>query len=131
MRRTSIAIAAAGAALLLVPSVHAQKSAYTVRIGFNDPVSTVDTAVDHKPESNFVGKAIFDSLIYYSAEKARFQPFLAESWKRIDDTTIEFKLRTDVKWHDGKPFTADDVVYTLNWISDPKTKFRFKDQVSF
>jgi peptide/nickel transport system substrate-binding protein len=131
MRRTSIVVAAAGAALLLSPSVHAQKSADTVRIGFNDPLSTVDPDVDPKPESNFVGKAVFDSLIYYSAEQSDFRPFLAESWKRIDDTTIEFKLRTDVKWHDGQAFDADDVVYTMNWIADPKTKYRFKDQVSF
>jgi peptide/nickel transport system substrate-binding protein len=35
-------------------------------------------------------------------------------------------LRTDVKWHDGQAFNADDVVYTLNYLVDPKTKLRFK-----
>jgi peptide/nickel transport system substrate-binding protein len=132
MRCTSMIAQAAGVGLLLLsPAAMAQKSADTVRIGFSDPLSTVDSDFDPKPESSFVGKAVLDSLVYYSAEKGDFVPLLAESWKRIDDTTIEFKLRKDVKWHDGAPLTADDVVYTLNWIADPKTKFRFKDQVSF
>jgi len=117
--------------LLLTHPALAQKSADTVRIGFNDPLSTVDPDFDPKPESNFVGKAVFDSLIYYSADDAAFKPFLADSWTRIDDTTIEFKLHKNVKWHDGETFDADDVVFTFNWIADPKTKYRFKDQVSF
>ena len=40
-------------------------------------------------------------------------PELATSWKPINDTTWEFKLREGVKWHDGSPFTADDVVFTF------------------
>ncbi len=41
------------------------------------------------------------------------QPGLAESWKPIDDLTWEFKLRKGVKFHDGTPFTADDVVFSF------------------
>ena len=43
-------------------------------------------------------------------------PGLALSWKAIDDLTWEFKLRKNVRWHDGSPFTADDVVFTLRRI---------------
>ena len=46
-------------------------------------------------------------------EKQRLTPGLAESWKPIDDTVWEFKLRKGVTWHDGSPFTADDVVFTF------------------
>ncbi|MBS0529003.1 MAG: ABC transporter substrate-binding protein, partial [Proteobacteria bacterium] len=43
------------------------------------------------------------------------QPVLAESWEvSADGLTYRFKLRRNVKWHDGKPFTADDVIYTFN-----------------
>src|SRR5205085_11496443 len=43
-------------------------------------------------------------------------PLLATEWKWIDDTYLEFKLRTDEKWHNGQPLTADDAVYTLNRV---------------
>ncbi|QDL55101.1 ABC transporter substrate-binding protein [Rhodoferax aquaticus] len=45
---------------------------------------------------------------------------LAESWSTPDNgKTWIFKLRKGVKWHDGKPFTADDVVFSLNTYADP------------
>jgi peptide/nickel transport system substrate-binding protein len=44
----------------------------------------------------------------------------------VSPTVFRFKLREDVRWHDGRPFTADDVVYTIRWLTDPKTKIRFK-----
>ena len=47
---------------------------------------------------------------------------LAESWEiSKDNLTITFHLRKDVKWHDGTPFTARDVMYTYKVIIDPKT----------
>ncbi|MGG7060299.1 ABC transporter substrate-binding protein, partial [Clostridium tertium] len=48
-------------------------------------------------------------------------PCLAESWEFDKDTnTYTFKLREDVKWHDGKNFTADDVKFTLETIMNPE-----------
>ena len=55
---------------------------------------------------------VFERLIE-NDEKQNLIPGLAESWKAINDTTWEFKLRKGVKWHDGSPFTADDVVFTF------------------
>jgi len=46
---------------------------------------------------------------------------LAESWSISQDgLVITFKLRKDVLWHDGKPFTADDVIFTYNTVINPK-----------
>jgi peptide/nickel transport system substrate-binding protein len=47
-------------------------------------------------------------------------PYLAEKWERLNDTTYIFHLRKGVKWHDGESFTADDVVFSLNYIQDKK-----------
>jgi peptide/nickel transport system substrate-binding protein len=47
-------------------------------------------------------------------------PDLATSWKLIDTGTLEFKLRQGVKFHDGKPFGAEDVKATMEYASDPK-----------
>lgn len=55
---------------------------------------------------------IFESLVDQD-ERQRLQPGLAESWKPVDDTTWEFKLRRNVKFHDGTPFTADDVIFSF------------------
>jgi peptide/nickel transport system substrate-binding protein len=46
-------------------------------------------------------------------ERLELEPELAESWSLIDNHTWEFKLRRDVRFHDGTPFTADDVIATI------------------
>jgi hypothetical protein len=57
---------------------------------------------------------------------------LATSWKVDDDQMgISFVLREGVKWHDGQPFTADDVVFTMRAARDPKTIFNAKSKYSF
>ncbi|MEQ1648385.1 MAG: ABC transporter substrate-binding protein [Hyphomicrobiaceae bacterium] len=55
---------------------------------------------------------VYERLVHVAPDGALL-PGLAESWKTINDTTWEFKLKAGVKWHDGKPFTADDVVFSI------------------
>ncbi|HTV71405.1 MAG TPA: ABC transporter substrate-binding protein [Rhizobiaceae bacterium] len=55
---------------------------------------------------------IYGALLQLDA-KAQVRPMLAESWRTVDDTTWEFKLREGVVFHDGTPFTAADVVATF------------------
>ncbi len=119
---TAIAVAAG----LISTSAFAQKSKNTVRIGFYDPISIVDATHDPKPETGFMSRVVYDNLLAYDRENNKFRPSLAKSWKRIDAKTLEFKLREDVKYHDGSEFDADDVVYSINWMADPKVKFRIK-----
>jgi peptide/nickel transport system substrate-binding protein len=53
-------------------------------------------------------------------EKGQVQPDLAKKWETSADGLVyTFTLRSDVKWQDGKPLTADDVVYTLRQMQDP------------
>src|SRR3546814_2727609 len=47
-------------------------------------------------------------------------PLLAESYEWIDEKTLEFRLRKGITFHNGEPFDADDVVYTLNRVSSPE-----------
>ncbi|KAI9881877.1 MAG: hypothetical protein M1823_006410, partial [Watsoniomyces obsoletus] len=57
---------------------------------------------------------IYESLLRYD-DKLKPMPSLAESWEVSgDEKTYTFKLKPNVKWHDGKPFTADDVVFTMD-----------------
>jgi len=61
----------------------------------------------------------FESLFYLNLETGELQPWQAESYafnETFDEVTI--KLRDGVKWSDGVPFTADDVVFTLNMLKE-------------
>ena len=63
---------------------------------------------------------IFSGLTRFN-EKNEAVPDLAESWEvSADQLTYVFKLRKDVKWHDGKPFTAEDVKFTVDQAVNPK-----------
>ena len=61
-----------------------------------------------------VQQSIFETLIDRNL-KSKLEPIpgLAESWKRIDERTVEFSLRKGVKFHNGDEMTADDVVFTF------------------
>ncbi len=60
-------------------------------------------------------KHVFDTLVW-SGDKLQLEPRLAESWKPLNDTTWEFKLRKGVKFHDGSDFTAEDVKFSIERI---------------
>jgi peptide/nickel transport system substrate-binding protein len=67
-------------------------------------------------ESLFINRAIFEGLTKPGKDLAP-APDLAESWTTAPDgLSWTFKLRSGVKWSDGKPFTADDVAFTFNDI---------------
>jgi peptide/nickel transport system substrate-binding protein len=60
-------------------------------------------------------KHVFDTLVW-SGDQLQLEPALAESWKPLDTTTWEFKLRKGVKFHDGSDFTAEDVKFSIERI---------------
>lgn len=69
-----------------------------------------------------VAALVFDGLTR-ADEDGTLKPNLAARWSISPDGLIyTFTLRTDIYWHDGAPFTADDVLYTLRTIQDPASK---------
>lgn len=71
--------------------------------------------------SHEVASLIYNGLIKYDRD-LNIVGDLAESWRFSNDhLSITFFLRKNVKWHDGKPFTAHDVMYTYKVIVDPRT----------
>lgn len=67
-------------------------------------------------------KLLFNGLLRYDTE-GNLVPDLAESYSvASDNKTYTIKLRRDVKWQDGQPFTSDDVVYTIKTIQNPSTR---------
>ena len=66
--------------------------------------------------AGFVSTKVFEGLVEYD-RKGKPQPALAVSWSTsADGLEVTFKLRDGVKWHDGKPFTSDDVKFSVEQI---------------
>jgi peptide/nickel transport system substrate-binding protein len=89
-------------------TVHAAE----LRIGLAADVTSLDPHYLNVAPNNNAAWHVFDALVHVDAD-ARLVPGLAVSWRAIDPTTWEFKLRKGVKFHDGSDFTADDVIFSL------------------
>ncbi|MBN4083183.1 ABC transporter substrate-binding protein [bacterium AH-315-B06] len=73
----------------------------------------------------------FDTLLYRDPKTNEYLPLLATSYKWINDVTMEFELRKGVVFHNGKKFSADDVVATFNHVSSPDSGVLTKRNVSW
>jgi len=107
--------ARAALAAVFTFAVAGAAAAQTLTVGLAAPVTTIDPHFHNVGPNNALTMHIFDRLVERDG-RARPHPSLAESWRVIDDTTWEFKLRRGVTWHDGRPFTADDVVFTFSRV---------------
>ena len=77
--------------------------------------------------SHDVGGLVYDGLIR-TDRNLNWVGQLAESWTFSRDCmTLTFKLRQNARWHDGHPFTADDVLFTYRTMIHPKTPTAYKD----
>jgi len=116
-------LTAACAVGLLIAPAYAQKSADTLRVAQVFPLETIDPYYSSYLEVFIIiGESVWDSLVYSNPETGEPQPLLAKSFEWIDDQTLTFDLRDDVKWHDGQAFTSADVLYTFNYILDPENR---------
>jgi peptide/nickel transport system substrate-binding protein len=108
----------AAAALLggaaLVP-VHAT----TLRWAAQNDILTLDPHSQNHATTNAILMHSYEGLTRYSA-KYEVEPALATKWTYISPTQVRFELRKGVKFHDGSPFTADDVVFTFGRIKQPQ-----------
>lgn len=102
--------------------------AQELKIGLSSEPSSADPHFHNLTPNNAVARHVFEPLIFMD-EFQRLGFGLAQSWKVIDDLTWEFKLKANVKFHDGSPFTADDVLFTMNRVPNvpkspaPKTSY--------
>ncbi len=74
--------------------------------------ASLDHYMHTKQQGFTVGTLIFETLIKKDTN-GEYIPWLAKEWEFVDDTTIIFKLRDDVTFHDGSKFTAEDAAYSL------------------
>lgn len=101
-------------------ALHANPTAYPITI----PGALADILVN---------KTIYNCLTQYQLKGNQIEvvPDLAESWEANDDlTAYTFTLKQGVKWHDGEPFTADDVKFTFDAILNPSVNAALRGPVS-
>lgn len=103
----SLFSAALCAALLSTAAAAAE-----LRIGLSGEVTSLDPHLLASQPNLTVARHVFESLTDVDPQ-TRLIPGLAESWRAIDATTWEFKLRRGVKFHDGSDFTAEDAAFSL------------------
>src|SRR5258705_6098220 len=126
MARWSIRLGiAALAATLFAGAALAAKDVLVVDL-VQEP-SSLDPHVQWNPDSYFVYRNIFDNMLTRDND-GKIIPQVAASWRQVDDSTTEFTLRNDIKFHDGTPLTADDVVFSVKRINDPAFKSPQRDQ---
>ncbi len=83
----------------------------------NEP-SSLDPHRQWNPDSYYVYRNIFDQLLTRT-DDGEIVPNLATDWTYADDSSVIFTIRDDVAFHDGEMLTADDVVYSIERITDP------------
>ncbi|MGE0331477.1 MAG: ABC transporter substrate-binding protein [Ramlibacter sp.] len=101
--------AAAMAAIAAAPAVQAKPFKWSSA----SDIPTLDIHSQNNALGNGVHAAVYDSLVYYNSQTFKPEPQLATSWREMSPTQVRFNLRTGVKFSDGTPFTADDVVYSI------------------
>ncbi|MEO8937670.1 MAG: ABC transporter substrate-binding protein [Burkholderiaceae bacterium] len=116
--RTAWIVTAFCAATWIAPPAEGK----TLRWAARGDVLTMDPyTTDESVSANFAN-LIHDALVDRDRAMA-IVPRLATSWKTIDDTTWRFTLRNGVRFHDGSPFTADDVVFSIERAQHPKSAY--------
>lgn len=109
--KKSAAFVLAGAIALNLQS--ATVFAADLKIALSADVSSLDPHFVNIAPNIAFSQHLFDALIHVDAN-GQLIPGLATSWRAVDATTWEFKLRSGVKFHDGSDFTAEDVVFSLD-----------------
>jgi len=99
----------AGAAMAAMPP---PAQAQTLTLAVAAAPTSVDPHYHNLGPNNALSQHIYGALVDTDAA-AKPRPGLALSWRAVDDTTWEFKLRPGVKFHDGSDFTGEDIAYTL------------------
>jgi len=92
-------------------------------VTYKDDVSTLDPAIGYDWQNWSMIKALFNGLMDYQAGTYNLEPDLAKSFTiSPDGKTYTFKLREDVKFHNGRKLTAEDVKYSIERAINPKTQ---------
>jgi peptide/nickel transport system substrate-binding protein len=109
-------VAGAPTAVTTQPAAPAKPLATELRIGTSSLNDTPDPHGTLSVSGFTAARPIFDTLVTFDGRSGKIVPQLASEWKRIDNLTVEFKLRDDVKFSNGEDFTAETVKFNVDRI---------------
>ena len=89
----------------------------TLRFIIESSPNNLDLRQGTDSQSERVGGLVYDALVHKD-DGLNLQPWLATSWDRPDPLTWVFHIRSGVRFHDGKPLTADDVAFSIRSMTD-------------
>jgi len=115
MRITAFRSALAATVVAIALVAGAPASAEELRIAVAADVTSIDPHFFNLFPNNNIAEHIFDKLVQMDPD-SKMIPGIATSWKAIDATTWEFKLRKGAKFHDGSELTAEDVKFTIDRV---------------
>ena len=121
--RAAVTVAGLLTALCSADGAFAQKAGGTLKISFFDNPASMSLHEEATGAALRPMMGVFNNLVMYDQHVAQnslasIVPDLATSWSASEDgTQLTFRLREDVKWHDGKPFTAKDVKCTWDLLT--------------
>jgi peptide/nickel transport system substrate-binding protein len=118
MRRPFLIVALAASALVAVPV-----AAKTLRWASQGDILTFDPMAQNESLNNTFSDYVYEGLVRYNKQFVP-EPALATSWTRVSPTVWRFNLRKGVKFHDGTPMTADDVVFSFERIVKPTSNMK-------
>lgn len=99
------------------------KQGGAMTVTYKDDISTLDPAIGYDWQNWSMIKALFNGLMDYKAGTYTLEPDLAESFTISPDGKVyTFKLRKDVKFHNGRKLTAEDMKYSIERAVNPKTQ---------
>jgi peptide/nickel transport system substrate-binding protein len=111
------------ALLAAVFAAAATVEAKTLRWSSQGDILTLDPHSQNEGLNNSFSEEIYEPLVTRGKD-LKIGPCLAVSWERVNPTTMRFKLRPNVRFHDGTPFNADDVVFTIQRALMETSRFR-------
>src|SRR5690606_5226814 len=117
------------AALLSAPCAQAVTD-QEVRIALSGGIDLLDPSRTANGPDMAIMSQIYETLLVLDPETGQLKPHLAKSFELKEPTLWEFKLRDDVKFHDGTPFTAQDVKYSLERLLTPNLNSPHYSQIT-
>ncbi|MGE0724705.1 MAG: ABC transporter substrate-binding protein [Alphaproteobacteria bacterium] len=110
-------------AAVLAAFASASADAKTFRYSTSGDVNGLDPHLNNEGPTNAMKNNLYEALVFRNWE-LKYLPSLATSWEQTSPTVWRFKLRQGVKFHDGTPFTAEDVIFSFKRNSHEQSDMR-------